>query len=60
MVGHNPTVVYLVADLLEDPTRRDRALADGFPLCGVAVLAFEAPAPAPGRCELEFFGAPER
>ncbi len=58
MVGHNPTVVYLVADLADDPRAADRALADGFPLCGVVVLGFEGAAPAPGRCELGFFGAP--
>lgn len=58
MVGHNPTVVYLVADLADDPDAADRALDGGFPLCGVAVLGFEGAAPAPRRCELGFFGAP--
>jgi phosphohistidine phosphatase len=58
LVGHNPTVVYLVADLADDPRAADRALQDGFPLCGAAVLAFEGAAPAPRRCELGFFGAP--
>jgi phosphohistidine phosphatase len=60
VVGHNPTVVYLVADLVEDAGAADRALRDGFPLCGVAVLGFEGASPAAGRCELRFFGAPER
>ena len=46
VVGHNPTVVYLVADLADDPDAADRALDDGFPLCGVAVLSFEGAAPA--------------
>jgi len=55
VVGHNPTVVYLVADLVDDP---ERALDDGFPMCGVAVLNFDGDAPAPRRCELGFFGAP--
>ncbi|HEV3328526.1 MAG TPA: histidine phosphatase family protein [Acidimicrobiales bacterium] len=58
LVGHNPTVVYLVADLADDPRAADRALQGGFPLCGAAVLAFEGAAPAPRRCELGFFGAP--
>jgi len=58
VVGHNPTVVYLVEDLVDDPDRADRALDDGFPLCGVAILAFAGDAPAPRSCELGFFGAP--
>ena len=58
VVGHNPTVVYLVADLADDPHAADRALGDGFPMCGVVILAFEGDAPAPRRCELGFFGAP--
>jgi phosphohistidine phosphatase len=58
LVGHNPTVVYLVADLADDPRAADRALQDGFPLCGVVVLAFEGAAPTPRRCELGFFGSP--
>jgi|SRR6516225_10885246 len=57
LVGHNPTVVYLVADLADDPDAADRALAGGFPLCGVAVLSFDRE-PGPRRCELGFFGAP--
>src|ERR1039458_6875744 len=55
-VGHNPTVAYLVHDLVEDPARAERALAQGYPLCGVAILAFRGNAPAPGTCELMFFG----
>jgi len=58
LVGHNPTVVYLVADLADDPDAADRALAGGFPLCGVAVLSFDRE-PGPRRCELGFFGAPD-
>jgi phosphohistidine phosphatase len=58
LVGHNPTVVYLVADLVDDPDRADSALDQGFPLCGVAVLGFDGNAPAPRGCELGFFGAP--
>ncbi len=58
VVGHNPTVVYLVADLADDPRVADRALDDGFPMCGVAVLAFDGAAPTPRGCELGFFGAP--
>jgi phosphohistidine phosphatase len=57
IVGHNPTVVYLVADLADDRDAADEALDGGFPLCGVAVLTFEG-APAPRRCELGFLGAP--
>ena len=57
-VGHNPTVVYLVADLLADPDDADRALDGGFPLAGVAILAFDGDVPARRRCELAFFGAP--
>jgi phosphohistidine phosphatase len=57
VVGHNPTVVYLLADLADDQPSADRALDEGFPLCGVAVLAFDG-VPAPKRCELGFFGAP--
>jgi phosphohistidine phosphatase len=55
VVGHNPTVVYLVADLVDEP---DGALDEGFPLCAAAILSFEGDAPAPRRCELEFFEAP--
>lgn len=58
VVGHNPTVVYLVADLVDDPDRAERALDEGFPMCGVAILRFGGEAPAPRRCELGFFAAP--
>jgi phosphohistidine phosphatase len=59
LVGHNPTVVYLVEDLADDRHRADRALDGGFPLCGIAVLSFGAKGPRVGACELAFFGAPE-
>jgi phosphohistidine phosphatase len=59
LVGHNPTVVYLVADLAEDRRAADRALHDGFPLCGVAILSYDTPAPQPRGCVLSFLGAPE-
>jgi phosphohistidine phosphatase len=58
VVGHNPTLVYLVADLADDDRAAARALDDGFPMCGVVVLSFGGATPAPRRCELGFFGAP--
>jgi phosphohistidine phosphatase len=58
VVCHNPTVSYLVADLVTPTTAADEALADGYPMCGVAVLGFEADAPTLGGCSLESFGAP--
>jgi phosphohistidine phosphatase len=57
-VGHNPTVAYLVADLVADARVADAALRDGFPLCGAAVLAFDGPSLAPGSCVLEVLEAP--
>jgi len=59
VVAHNPTVVYLVADLVDDAARARRTLDEGFPMCGVAILSFGGDAPAPQRCELGFFGAPQ-
>lgn len=58
VVCHNPTVSCLVADLIA-PTMAGAAHLDGYPMCGVAVLAFETDAPAESSCVLEFFGAPE-
>jgi len=58
MVGHNPTVAYLVADLVDDPRLAERTLDDGFPMCGIAILGFEGAAPTPGHCALSYFGAP--
>jgi phosphohistidine phosphatase len=58
-VGHSPTVAYLVSDLVNDPRRADEAMSAGYPLCGVAILAFAGDAPTPRACELTFFGAPD-
>lgn len=57
-VGHSPTVAYLVLELLDSRRDAERTLADGFPLCGVAILEVAA-APAVGTCSLAYFGAPE-
>jgi phosphohistidine phosphatase len=58
VVCHNPTVSYLVFDLTAPRDAADEALADGYPMCAVAILAFETEIPAEGSCTLEFFGAP--
>jgi phosphohistidine phosphatase SixA len=58
VVCHSPTVSYLVADLAASRDEADDALKEGFAMCGVAVLAFDADVPPPGGCTLEFFGAP--
>jgi phosphohistidine phosphatase len=58
-VGHNPTVAYLVDDLMDPSSRARRPLDDGYPLCSVAILAFPGDRPSPGTCELMFFEAPE-
>jgi len=58
LVGHNPTVAYLVGDLCEDARHAARAMRDGYPLCGVAILTFDTPAPRRASCRLEFFAAP--
>jgi phosphohistidine phosphatase len=60
VVGHNPTVAYLIEDLVDDEAVAVRTLEAGFPLCGIAVLRFDGPAPKARGCELSFFGAPER
>ncbi len=57
VVCHNPTVSYLVSDLVGGGAA-DGALRDGFPMCGVAMLAFDTDTPTEGGCALEFFGAP--
>jgi len=60
VVCHSPTVSYLVADLVSDRGVADAALSDGYPMCGVAVLAFDADMASEGGCTLEYFGAPLR
>ena len=57
-VGHIPTVAYLVSDLCEDPKAADRAMRDGYPLCGVAILEPTGATFARSGCRLTFFGAP--
>ena len=59
VVGHNPTVAYVVSDLCEDPAVAAAAMRDGYPLCAVAILSFETATPQPGACHLEFFAAPQ-
>lgn len=59
VVCHNPTVSYLVADLVAPKDDADDALTDGFPMCGVAVLGFDTDIPSMGGCALEFLSAPE-
>lgn len=53
LVGHNPTVVEVTADLADDQERASDLLRHGFPLGGAAVLAFEgAPAERAGVLEV--------
>ena len=56
VVCHNPTVSYVLADLVA--AGHGDARLDDFPMCGVAVLGFEADVPAEASGVLEFFGAP--
>jgi phosphohistidine phosphatase len=58
-VGHNPTMTVALFDLMEDPAAARRALSDGFPKCGVAILSFGDGPPRKGGCALEFFGTPD-
>jgi phosphohistidine phosphatase len=58
VVCHNPTVSYLVEDLVSPRDAAAKALRDGYPMCGVAVLAFDTDTPSAGGCSLEFFDAP--
>jgi phosphohistidine phosphatase len=58
VVGHNPTVLEVTADLADDPDRAAALLLDGFPLAGAAVLAFEGRAPRERTCELEALLSP--
>jgi phosphohistidine phosphatase len=60
VVAHNPTVVHLVHDLADDERAADEHLLDGFPLCGVAILAFDGTAPAHHGCVLVSLDAPAR
>jgi phosphohistidine phosphatase len=42
VIGHNPTMYLLASDLLrEGSADRDRLESEGFPTCGLAVLALE-------------------
>jgi len=59
LVGHSPTVAYVLHDLVDEPAAARRALVDGYPLCGVAVLEFDSDLPTLLGCRLTFFGAPE-
>jgi phosphohistidine phosphatase len=52
VVGHNPTVLDVTADLATDPEHAAHVLRDGFPLCAAAVLTFEGPSPRERGCEL--------
>jgi phosphohistidine phosphatase len=58
LVGHSPTVAYLVEDLLDDLGHATEVLADGYPLCGVAIMTFDGDAPSRRAGTLSFFGAP--
>jgi phosphohistidine phosphatase len=58
VVGHNPTVLEVTADLAVDPERAAHLLRDGFPMCGTAILTFEGASPRERGCELVAFHTP--
>jgi phosphohistidine phosphatase len=60
VVAHNPTVLEVVCDLATRLEDAHDALGEGFPLCGVAVLAFADDAVAEQAGVLEALLAPPR